>query len=85
MFPVGRLVGEIGSKYTQLLLTFRCLWTSGFWRPGSKQEIALVNLVPRGLTGTFFEMPCTERLFLDGCDYCLYSDSLVVVFKIPVG
>jgi hypothetical protein len=24
------------------------------WGPGSKQEIALVDLVPRSLTGTFF-------------------------------
>jgi hypothetical protein len=30
----------------------------GSWRPGSKQEIALVNLVPGSLTGKCFEMPC---------------------------
>jgi hypothetical protein len=28
------------------------------WAPGSKQEVELVNLVPRSLTGTFFETPC---------------------------
>jgi hypothetical protein len=28
-----------------------------FWGPGSKQELALVNLVPRSLTGTFLT-PC---------------------------
>jgi hypothetical protein len=29
----------------------------GYWGPGSKQEIAFVNLVPRSLTDTFFKHP----------------------------
>jgi hypothetical protein len=35
----------------------------GSWGPSSKQEIAYGNLVPRSLTGTFFENP------VQGCHY----------------
>jgi hypothetical protein len=48
-------------RQTSVLLyrVFQKIVPEGSWWQGSKQEIVLMNLVPRSLyTGTFFETPC---------------------------